>query len=127
MSVVLDVNADTWNKEILQADTLVLVEFWHENCPWCIRVAPIFSEVAEVYGNKVKFAKLNVLENDQNRQIAIQYGIMGTPSLVFFCEGRSIEMVAGFQQKERLEKLIDEVIEKHRECLEKSTKLEISP
>lgn len=38
MHSVLDVNADTWEKEILQSDTLVVVDFWHEQCPWCKRL-----------------------------------------------------------------------------------------
>ncbi|MFB0513997.1 MAG: thioredoxin family protein [Candidatus Bathyarchaeia archaeon] len=126
MHSVLDVNADTWGTEILQSDTLVVVDFWHEQCPWCKRLDPIYSEVSEEYENKVKFAKLNVLESDENQQIAVKYGIMGTPTLIFFCDGRPIETVTGFQPKERLKQLADDVIDKHRDCLEKSTALKTS-
>ncbi len=121
MSEVLDVSAGDWEKEILQSDTLVLVDFWHERCPWCKRLAPIYSEVAKEYEGKVKFAKLNVLESQDNQEIAVKYGIMGTPTLVFFCEGRPIETIAGFQLKERLKQLVDDMVDKHRECIEKST------
>jgi thioredoxin 1 len=123
MSEVLDVSADDWEKEILKSDTLVLVDFWHERCPWCKRLEPIYNEVAKEYEDKVKFAKLNALESQENRDIAVKYGIMGTPTLVFFCEGRPIETIAGFQPKERLKQLVDDMIEKHRECIEKSTEL----
>ena len=123
MSEVLDVSAGDWEKEILKSDTLVLVDFWHERCPWCKRLEPIYKEVAKEYEDKVKFAKLNVLESQENRDIAVKYGIMGTPTLVFFCEGRPIEVVAGFQPKERLKQLVDDMIDKHRECIEKSTEL----
>ncbi len=123
MQSVLDVNADDWEREILQSDTLVVVDFWHEQCPWCKRLEPIYSEVSEEYGNKVKFARFNVLESDENRQIAVEYGIMGTPTLVFFCDSRPVETAAGFQPKERLKQLVDDMIDKHRECIEKSTEL----
>jgi len=123
MHSVLDVNADTWEREILQSDTLVIVDFWHEQCPWCKRLEPIYSEVSEEYKNKVKFAKLNALESHENQQIAVRYGVMGTPTLIFFCEGRPVETVVGFQPKERLKQLVDDVIDKHRECMEKSTEL----
>jgi len=126
MHSVLDVNAENWDKEILRSNTLVVVDFWHERCPWCLRLNPIYSEVSKEYGDRVKFAKLNVLENLENQKIAAKYGIMGTPTLIFFCEGRPVEMVAGFQPKERLKQLIDDVIAKHRECIEKSTALETS-
>ena len=126
MHSVLDVNADSWEKEILQFATLVIVDFWHEQCPWCIRLNPIYSEVSEEYKDKVKFAKLNVLSSSENQQVAVKYGIMGTPTLVFFCDGRPVETVTGFQPKERLKQLVDDVIGKHRECIEKSTTLKTS-
>jgi thioredoxin 1 len=126
MHSVLDVNAENWDKEILQSNTLVVVDFWHERCPWCLRLNPIYSEVSKEYADRVKFAKLNVLESLENQKIATKYGIMGTPTLVFFCEGRPVETVAGFLPKERLKRLIDDVIAKHRECIEKSTALKTS-
>ena len=121
----LDVTADDWEKEILQSDTLVLVDFWHERCPWCKRLDPIYSEVAEEHGDKVKFAKLNVLESHENQHIAVEYGVMGTPTLIFFCNGRPIETAVGFQPKERLSQLIDDMIDKHQDCIKQSTQLKI--
>ena len=121
MSEVLDVSAGDWEKEILKSNTLVLVDFWHERCRWCKRLAPIYSEVAKEYEGKVKFAKLDVLESQDNREIAVKYAIMGTPTLVFFGEGRPIETIAGFQLKERLKQLVDDMVDKHRESIEKST------
>jgi thioredoxin 1 len=126
VNTVLDVNADDWEREILQSNTLVLVDFWHEQCPWCKRLDPIYEEVSKEYGTKVKFAKLNVLSSPKNQQIAAKYGIIGTPTLVFFCDGKPIETVAGFQPKERLKQLLDDVITKHRDCIEKSTALKTS-
>ncbi len=123
MNSVLDVNVDNWEKEILQSDTLVVVDFWHERCLWCLRLNPIFSEVSEEYNTKVKFAKLNVLANRENQHLAVKYGVMGTPTLIFFCDGRPVETVTGFRPKESLKQLVDDVIDKHRECIEKSTEL----
>ena len=123
MHSVLDVNADSWEKEILQSDTLVIVDFWHEQCIWCKRLDPIYNKVSEEYKNKVKFAKLNVLVSHENQRVAAKYGIMGTPTLVFFCDGRPVESVAGFQPKDRLKQLVDDVINKHRECRKQSTEL----
>ena len=126
MNSVLDVNADNWEKEVLKNDILVVVDFWHERCPWCIILNPIFDKIAQEYRTKVKFVKLNVMDSPENQHIAVKYGIMGTPTLVFFCDGRPVEAVAGFQQKDNRTKLVDEVIEKHQECREKSTELKVS-
>ena len=125
MGSVLEVNAGSWEQEVLQSDMLTVVDFWHDRCPWCIRLEPIYNEVAEEYKGKVKFAKLNILENPENREMAIHYGVMSTPTLLFFCEGRPVEGAVGFMPKERLKKTLDDVIEKHRECIKQSTELKI--
>ena len=123
MPSVLEVNAGNWDREVLDSEILTVVDFWHKFCPWCIRLDPIFSEVAEEYRGKVKFVKLNVLENPQNREIAIRYGIMSTPTLVFFCKGRPVGQYVGFRSKESLEKIVNELMEKHTECIKQSTEL----
>jgi len=123
MESVLEANASNWDQEVLQSDTLTVVDFWHHHCPWCIKLNPIFNEVAEEYKGKIKFVKVNVLENPNNQQMAIRHGIMSTPTLMFFCEGRPVGHALGFMPKENLKKLIDDMLEKHRECMKQSTEL----
>ena len=120
-----DVNPNSWEKEVLQSKILVVVDFWHDHCPWCLMLDPIYSEVSEEYKNKAEFVKFNVLKSTENQQIAVKYGVMGTPTIIFFCEGRPVESVAGFHPKERLIELVEDVLSKHRECIEKSTILKI--
>lgn len=123
MAQVLEVNADNWEKEILRSDTLTVVDFWHEKCPYCKMLEPVYGEVDEEFKGKVKFAKLNVLKSHENQHISSKYGVMGTPTLVFFCDEKPVETIVGFQPKDRLEQLINDIIDKHRECIEKSTQL----
>jgi thioredoxin 1 len=120
---VIEVNAADWEKEILQSDTLVLVDFWHEKCTWCKRLAPIYEEVAKENEGTIKFTKVNVLSSPENRQIALDSGVMGTPTIVVFCEGRSVSTAVGFQPKEQLQQLVQDMIEKHEECIKQSTEL----
>lgn len=121
MSFVLDVNATNWNNEVMQSETLVVVDFWHKQCIWCNALEQLYNEIAGEYGGKVKFTKLNVLESSENQRIAVTYGVMGTPTLVFFCAGRPVASFVGFQPKERLKQIVEEMIDKHRECITKST------
>ena len=123
MGSVLEVNADSWEREVIESGVLTVVDFWHNHCPWCIRLDPVFREVAEEYEGRIKFVKLNVLESPENREIAIRYGIMSTPTLLFFCKGRPVEGVIGFMPKERLKKIMDDMLEKHIECIKQSTEL----
>ena len=123
MGNILEINADTFERDILKSDILVIVDFWHEHCPWCLRLNPLFDQVSEEYQNKVKFAKLNVIKSPENRDVASKYGVIGTPTLKFFCGGRPVEERVGFLSKEQLKKSIDDVLAKHRECINKSTEL----
>ena len=123
MASVKEVNASNWEQEVLNSDILTIVDFWHNRCPWCIRLNPIFNEVADEYKDKIKFVKLNVLENPSNREIAIHHGVMSTPTLLFFCEGRPVGQAVGFMLKERLKKILDDMFERHRDCIKQSTEL----
>jgi len=123
MNTVIDVEAAGWEREVVNSDMLTVVDFWHDRCVWCKRLDPIYSELSGEYEGKVKFAKLNVLKGHENQEIGAKYGVMGTPTLIFFCDGRPIETAVGFQPKERLKQLVDDVLVKYRECIEKSTEL----
>ncbi len=125
MRSVASVNGAAWKREVLQSDKLTVVDFWHEGCLWCRKLEPILEEVSEEYGKKAKFVSLNVLESTRNQQIALDYGIMAVPTLGFFCDGRPVVIAVGFKAKETLKLLVDDVLAKHRECIEKSTELKI--
>ncbi|MCS7112886.1 MAG: thioredoxin domain-containing protein [Nitrososphaerota archaeon] len=124
MSNVLDVDAEDWEREVLRSDVLTIVDFWHERCPWCILLNPIFEEVAEEYRDRVKFVRFNVLKSSRNRDIAIRNGVMGTPTIAFYCNGRYLGSIVGFTPKTRLERIIKDFMEHYKECVKQSTKLE---
>jgi thioredoxin 1 len=117
------VNARNWEQEITKSAMLTVVYFWHEQCPWCFRFAPIIDEVAREYGGKIKFAKLNVLADPLNQQIADNFGIMSTPTLLFLCKGRPVGQVVGLQSKEDLERGLNDILARYTTCLSQSTEL----
>ena len=123
MGSALKANADNWKREVLQSDVLTVVDFWHDHCPWCLKLNPIFDEIAEEYKDRIKSVKFNVLENSSNREIAIHHGIMSTPTLMFFCEGRPVGQALGFTPKERLREILDDMLKKYNECINRSTGL----
>ena len=125
MGTVFNINAGNWEQEVLKSDILTVVDFWHDRCPWCIRLDPIINEFAEEYKGKIKFVKLNVLGDPSNRKVAIHHGVMSTPTLLFFCWGRPVEQAVGFMPKEQLRKIMDDMLERHTECIKQSTELKI--
>lgn len=122
---IVEVNAANWKEEILGSEKLVLVEFWHPECPHCKVFEPVYIELSREYAGKLKFAKFNVLESQENQELAAKYGIMGTPTLKFFCQGRPVQDVVGVLPKDYLQQAIEFAVKKHRECAEKSTPLNL--
>lgn len=119
----LEVNASTWEKEVSQSDKLTVVYFWHNQCPWCAMLNPIFDEIAVEYEGRIKFAKLNVLESPNNQEIATNLGIMSTPTLMFFCNGRPVGQTVGLMPKEDLNKTLDDMLRSYKMCIKQSSDL----
>ncbi len=105
---VIHLSDDTFQKEVLESDKPVMVDFWASWCGPCLALAPIIDEIAETYSDKIKICKLNV---DENQKTAMQYGIKGIPTILFFKNGQVVEQSVGLVPKDYLEDLIKKVIE----------------
>ena len=88
-----------FEREVLQSDKLVIVDFWAEWCGPCKMIAPLLDEVARELPDKVKIVKVNV---DHEQQLAQQYGIYNIPTLLFFKGGSVREQVVGTAAKKVL-------------------------
>lgn len=107
MSEVRSISDSTFEKEVLQADKPVLVDFWAPWCAPCLALAPIIEEIAKDFGDKIRVAKINVDENPLTPQ---KYGIRGIPTLLFFFRGQVEETLVGFQPKEKIVEVITRLI-----------------
>ncbi|MEM2119101.1 MAG: thioredoxin domain-containing protein [Candidatus Bathyarchaeia archaeon] len=123
MANFVEVNANNWADEVLKSNMLTVVYFWHEQCAWCMRLNPVFEEVAGEYSGKAKFVKINVLSSPENRELAANNGVMGTPTLMFFCQGRTIGQAVSYMPKEELRKVLDSMLESYKRCLVQSSDL----
>ena len=101
------VTSDAWEKEVLQAEGLVLVDFWAVWCGPCQMVAPVVEELASEYKGQMKVAKLNT---DENPDVASKYRIMGIPTLMFFKNGAAVDQVVGAVPKAQLKTKIDALL-----------------
>jgi thioredoxin 1 len=95
---------ENFDLEILNYEGLVLVDFWAPWCAPCMVVGPMVEEIASDNAGKMKVAKLNV---DENQPLALQYGIRGIPSLLFFKNGEPVDMIVGAAAKENIQEKID--------------------
>lgn len=106
-SKVRNFNSSNFQEEVLQAEQTVVIDFWAAWCGPCRMIAPIIEELAEEYSGRAIIGKLNV---DENRQLAIDYGVMGIPTLLFFKGGQVVERVVGYRQKKELAEIIDRLL-----------------
>jgi len=94
-------------RSFISSHDFVVVDFWAEWCAPCRAIAPVIKELAKDYAGKVVFAKLNV---DENPRTATEYGIMSIPTLIFFKNGRPVDMVVGAVPRRILETRIRQYI-----------------
>jgi len=106
MAEVIELNADSFKKEVIDCELPVLVDCWAPWCQPCLIVAPIVEELADEYQGKVKFCKLNV---DENSDIAARYGIMSIPTLLIFKEGKVVDQIIGAVPKEMIKEKLDKI------------------
>lgn len=93
------VSEDTFQKEVIDSPRPVLVDFTAVWCGPCKMLDPVVKQLAEDWSDKVKVVKLDV---DDNPNLAMQYQVMGVPTLMLFVNGQVSQRVSGYQPKDRL-------------------------
>lgn len=101
----MEADSNNWNHEVLKSDMLTAVYFWHERCPWRLRLNLVLIEIVEEYDYRIKCVRLNVLESPENR---VGHGSRsdGHANIDVFCQGRSLGQTVSFMKKEELEKVL---------------------
>ena len=99
MAEMQHVNEDDFQTEVINDSKPVLVDFTAVWCGPCKMLDPIVKDLAQEWGEKVKVVKLDV---DHNPNIAMQYQVMGVPTLMLFVNGEVSERITGYQPKERI-------------------------
>lgn len=103
--MVTKVTDDAFEKEVLQSDIPVLVDFWAEWCQPCQMVSPLVDELGGEYNGKIKVVKMNV---DENVNVPGTFGIMSIPTLMIFKEGKPFKTMVGVQGKDQLKRAMEE-------------------
>ena len=101
---IIHITDDTFEQEVLQADTPVLVDYWAEWCGPCKMIAPALDQIATEYQGRLKVAKLNI---DENQSTPPKYGIRGIPTLMLFKNGNVEATKVGALSKTQLAAFID--------------------
>lgn len=100
--MVLKITKENFDKEVLNAEGKVLVDFWAEWCGPCMLLSPLIDEIAEEVDD-VKFCKVNC---DDSRDLALEFGINAIPTILVFENGEMINQSIGLVEKEDILNMI---------------------
>ena len=104
---ILNLTDATFDEQVLNSETPVLVDFWAEWCGPCKMIAPILDEIADEYDGRLKICKVDA---DANADLLSRFGVRGIPTLLVFKDGKPGLSKTGALSKSQLTAFIEESI-----------------
>ncbi|MCI7618712.1 MAG: thioredoxin [Firmicutes bacterium] len=100
--MITNVTKENFDKEVMQAEGTVLIDFWAAWCGPCRMIAPAVEKIAEEHP-EVKVCKINI---DDEQELAIRHGVMSIPTLMVVKNGEIVNTAIGLRPKEEIEALL---------------------
>jgi thioredoxin 1 len=101
--MAIEVTEATFEEEVLNSETPVLVDFWAEWCGPCHAIAPVLEKIAEERKDDLKLVKVNI---DNEQELSLRYGVMSIPTMILFKDGAPAAAAVGAQPKASLERTL---------------------
>ena len=99
----LKITSENFEREVLQSDKPVLIDFWAPWCGPCRMLSPTISEIAEDFKDKVKVGKVNV---DEEEELAAMFRVSSIPLLVVMKDGKVVNSAVGVRPKDQIVNMI---------------------
>lgn len=115
---LVELDDANWKRTVKKGDKPVAVMFSSPTCPFCQQMEPHFNEYAAEYKGKIVFVKVDIADNPI---IASRYGVMGTPTFKFFCNGKPVHELTGAMYPSLLKKAVEETLEHGPQCAKNTT------
>jgi thioredoxin 1 len=107
MAELHDVTDESFDRDVIESDLPVLVDFWGEHCPPCRAIAPILRELATQYSGRLKIVKLN---SDENGNTMVRFQVLSLPTVLAFCGGRVVGQLNGARPRKDFQALIERAL-----------------
>lgn len=89
---MIEVTKDNFDAEVLNAQGIVMVDWWGPKCERCLELMPHVEELAGKYQDKIKFCSV---DTSGNRRLAIGQKVLGLPAILFYQNGQKIDEISG--------------------------------
>ncbi len=109
MSNLKAVTNEDFEQSVIQADSPVLVDFYADWCGPCKTQTPILGELAQEFDGRVKFTKVDI-DVEENKDLAVKYGVMSVPTLIIFSNGEVKETMVGVTSKSKLQQKLEQLL-----------------
>lgn len=100
------IRTDEFEKEVLKAESPVLLEFYSDSCIPCRKMSPLLAELDEEYKD-ITFLKFNI---NSGQELTEKYEVMASPTILLFKNGKELDRIRGAAKKADIEKLLGEVL-----------------
>lgn len=108
---LIQINKESYEKEVVNGSTPIIVDFWAEWCGPCKMLGPVYEEISNdaKYDGKLKFGKLNT---EEEPELAGKHAVQGIPSMLIMKDGKEVDRIVGFAPKQIIQQKIDEILAK---------------
>lgn len=100
----VDLTAENFKSEVMDSDKVSIIDFWAPWCGYCVRMSPVFDELAAELGDKVNFSKVNT---DEQPALAREFKIEVLPTFIIMKNGEILDRKVGYVAKEDLKAAIE--------------------
>ena len=104
---ITHLNLENYEKEVVDSDVPVIIDFYADWCGPCKMMEPVFEELSSLYEGKLKFLKL---DTQAEEGLAMKFGIQGIPALVLLDKEKELGRIVGFRDEDALKEEIDKIL-----------------